>query len=1022
MVIKSTPEATLENNLIKQLISGVSQWTYRKDLHTEEDLWENFREKLENNNQDILDDVPLTEQEFHQIKNQLNFVNFYEAAKWLAGENGVAKVQVQREDASLGTIRLRVLNRQDVAGGISSYEVINQFESSKKTFEDLNRRFDVTLLINGLPMIHIELKNRNHPYMDAFRQIKKYLKEGKFTGIYSSLQMFVITNGTDTRYIATALDTKLNEQFLTSWVDKENKPVDDYLTFAREVLSIPQAHKMVTQYTVLDSERKSLILLRPYQIHAIEAVKEASKRQESGYVWHTTGSGKTLTSYKVARNLLQISSIQKTIFIVDRVDLDQQTTSSFTSYAENDVIEIDETDNVRDLIKKLLSPDRTVIVTTIQKLNYVMKRYRGKEETKNYQKLTQLKVAFVVDECHRAVSSQKKQELEQFFVFSLWYGFTGTPIFAENAKQAMGNLPRTTNQQYGRRLHEYTVKEAIHDKAVLGFQVEYNSTLSEEELDQTILALSREGQLDLDAMELPDKEAWLPETVYEDERHMLQVIHSIVNKSRKKLGFQKGSGQTYEAILTTSSIAKARRYYDLFKKVKAGETELQISEATKRVLPDFPKVAITYSISENEETSIGDQTKMKEVLRDYNETFGTSYTMETIRAYNGNVNERLARKKERYASRSEQLDIVIVVNRLLTGFDAPSLSTLFIDRPPMKPHDLIQAFSRTNRLFDKAKKYGQIVTFQKPKTFEEKVKEALVLYSNGGENEVLAPTWNEAKQAFLEAIKELRKITADPDEVDLNNIPLLKKFAKAYQKLDRTFSSIQVYSEFDEQQLGSVFPIQFEEIESFQGKYKNALEAIKIDASGIDGGKGEDPEIDIEYELESIKTEEINYEYILTLIQSFVPSGNDEYELIPDRDEKAAAEVDRYIEDLGKSNQKLSGLMKELWHNIQDDPEGYRNQNISVLLENMKQSTSYELIEDFAQKWHVDEENLEFVVFNYNENREKQNGEAELKATSDYNKYKENTDQPVSKLKYWKSVRNDLDDLVKTEILPLQKK
>ena len=199
-----TAEQVLEDNLIKKLVTGESQWTYREDLRTEDDLWRNFRQKLESNNKDILDGIPLTEQEFRQVQNQLNFPSFYAAAKWLAGENGIAKVQVQREDATLGTIRLRVINRQDVAGGISSYEVINQFKSDKRSIEDLNRRFDVTLLINGLPMIHIELKNRAHPYMDAFRQIKKYLKEGKFTGIYSSLQMFVVSNGTDTRYIASA--------------------------------------------------------------------------------------------------------------------------------------------------------------------------------------------------------------------------------------------------------------------------------------------------------------------------------------------------------------------------------------------------------------------------------------------------------------------------------------------------------------------------------------------------------------------------------------------------------------------------------------------------------------------------------------------------------------------------------------------------------------------------------------------------------------------------------------------------
>ncbi len=1019
---RNTSEIMMENNLIQQLISGESQWTYRKDLQTEADLWRNFKEKLENNNKDVLNQIPLTEQEFHQIQNQLNFVNFYEAACWLVGENGIAKVQVQREDATLGTIRLRVLNRADIAGGTSSYEVINQFGSQKRASEDQNRRFDVTLLINGLPMIHIELKNHTHPYMDAFRQIKKYLKEGKFTGIYSCLQMFVVTNGTDTRYIATALDTKLNEQFLTKWVDKDNNAIDDYLVFARDVLSIPQAHKMVTQYTVIDNEKKALILLRPYQIHAIEAVKEASKRLLSGYIWHTTGSGKTLTSYKVARNLLQIPSIQKTIFIVDRVDLDQQTTSSFTSYAENDVIEIDETDNVNDLIKKLLSDDRSVIVTTIQKLNFVMKRFKGKEESKRHQKISQLKIAFIVDECHRAISPQKKQEIEQFFVRSLWYGFTGTPIFAENAKQAIGNLARTTEQQYGQRLHEYTVKEAIYDQAVLGFQIEYKSTLPEEEIDQviqTILTSKGRDGAELEGMSATDKEAYLPKSIYENERHMLEVIKSIVNKSRQKLGFKNGAGQTYCSILTTSSIAQAQRYYDLLMKVKYGTTPVEISEETKRVLPDFPKVAITYSISENEEASIANQEKMKECLRDYNDQFGTRFTMETIRAYNGDVNDRLARKKEKYISRSEQLDLIIVVDRLLTGFDAPCLSTLFIDRQPMRPHDMIQAFSRTNRLFDKVKKYGQIVTFQSPVTFEQKVKEALVLYSNGGENEVLAPDWNEAKQAFFKAIKELRAIAANPEDIELRHIPFLKKFAKAYQALDKAFSSVQVYSEYEEDMLGTIFPIQLKEIELYQGKYVNAIEVIR----GETGDSSIEPiDINVEYELESIKTEEINYEYILMLIESYVRAANEEDVIIPDPNDKAVAEVNKYIDDLEKHNQKLANLMRKLWHDIQDAPEQYRDQNVSVLLENMIQTTKYELVENFAQKWSVNEKNLEYVVSNYNPVLERQPGEAALKETSDYIKYKESNANPVSKLKYWSTVRQDLKELMIDEILPLRKK
>lgn len=1014
-----TAEQVLENNLVQSLINGESQWVYRDDLHTEGELWENFRQKLEVNNKDVLKGVPLTEQEFRQIQNQLNFSSFYKAAIWLTGENGIAKVEVQREDAKLGTIRLRVINRQDIAGGISSYEVINQFKSDKRSMQDANRRFDVTLLINGLPMIHIELKNRSHPYMDAFRQIKKYLKEGKFTGIFSTLQMFVVTNGTDTRYIASAQDTKLNEQFLTKWVDEENQPVTDYLEFAQDVLSIPMAHKMVTQYTVIDNEKKALILLRPYQIHAIEAVKKASGQHKSGFVWHTTGSGKTLTSYKVARNLLQIPSIKKTIFIVDRVDLDQQTTASFTSYAENDVIEIDETDNVNDLIKKLLSEDRSVIVTTIQKLNYVMRRFANQVGTKRYEKMTQLKVAFVVDECHRAVSPAKKREIEEFFVQSLWYGFTGTPIFVENAKKAVGDLPRTTEQQYGERLHEYTVKEAIHDNAVLGFQVEYKSTFSEEQLDKAILAADAKGDLDVDLLGLEEKEARLPKKVYEDEGHMLEVLDSIFNKSRKKLGFQKGVGQTYNAILTTSSIAQAQRYFDLVQKVKADEMPIKIDEETKRVLPDFPKVAITYSISENEEASVANQDKMKEALQIYNREFGTNFQIDTMRAYNGNVNERLARKKEKYQARSEQLDLVIVVDRLLTGFDAPCLSTLFIDRAPMQPHDLIQAFSRTNRLFDKTKKYGQIVTFQTPQTFEERVKGALVLYSNGGESEVLAPDWNEAKVAFIEAIRDLKDTTPSPRQVDIDRMSLaeLKKFVKAYQRLDKTFTAVQVYTDYDSEQLGTVFPIEFSEVEEFSGKYHNALERIKELVIEPDGTE---IEIDIEYELESVKTENINYEYILMLIQAFVPSGDDEYELIAREDVKASEEVNRYIDDLAKNNEKLAELVRDLWRDIQLNPENYRDQNVSLILEEMRQETEYKAIQEFSQKWSVEEDAATYVALNYNPKKKKQSGENEMKSSADYDNYKQTVENPVSKLRYWKNVRSDFEKMVKNEILPLR--
>ena len=579
-------ESTIERKLIEQLVYGESQWTYREDLKTEADLWANFKYILEQNNKDRLNGELLSDSEFEQVKNQLQFSSFYKAGEWLVGENGKVQVHVQRDTERL---HLVVMNHEHIAGGSSVYEVINQY-SALKTEEDTaastrDRRFDVTLMINGLPLIHIELKNKQHSYTDGFWQIRKYIGEGKFTGIFSAVQMFVVSNGVDTKYFAAASDVDLKKEFISGWVDKENNPVADYLDFAKSVLRIPEAHEMIARYTVLDKDRKQLILLRPYQIHAIEAIREASKTGQSGFVWHTTGSGKTLTSYKATRNLLMdIPAIDKTIFLIDRKDLDKQTSNAFKAYANNDQIDVDETDNVNDLKRKLKSGDRQVIVTTIQKMQILINK-RLKEETAEYQKIKNLKIAFVVDECHRAVTPKTKRELERFFGRSLWYGFTGTPRFAENPYPQLGDLPRTTEKLYGKCLHKYTIQNAIKDRAVLGFQVEHNGPKN--------VADETDGR------------------VYDNETHMLRVLDIILNKSYYKLGFQNGKGRTYEGMLTTSSIEIAQKYYDLLTKVKNGESSLKIDEKIKQVLPDFPKFAITYSVTENEEGSRVNQQKMQ---------------------------------------------------------------------------------------------------------------------------------------------------------------------------------------------------------------------------------------------------------------------------------------------------------------------------------------------------------------------------------------------------------------------------
>ena len=985
-------EQTIEEKLINQLTQGKSQWTYRPDLTDEDKLWQNIRLILERTNKEQLDGQPLSDREFEQVKNQLSFPSFYDAAKWIAGENGIAHVSVQRDTK---TVQLTVLKRDDIAGGASVYEVINQYRALKDDEADVhdqNRRFDVSLLINGIPLIHIELKNRQHSYMDGFRQIKKYIREGKFTGVFSAVQMFVVSNAVDTKYFAAASEEKLNEKFLSGCEDAASEPVTDYLKFASEVLRIPEAHQMVMKYVVLDQEDKKLLLLRPYQIHAIEAVRAASRQGKSGYIWHTTGSGKTMTSYKTARNLLiDIPSIEKTIFLIDRKDLDTQTTQAFQSYANNDVVDVDETDNVGDLINKLKNQNQQVIVTTIQKLSIAIKK-RLQEGTPAYNRIKNLRVAFVVDECHRAVTPRTQRILAQFFRNSLWYGFTGTPRFDVNAYPEEGDLPRTTEQLYGDCLHKYTVKEAIRDEAVLGFQTEHLGVknLSKDDENEDL-------------------------SVYETETHMLEVLNTIINKSHEKLGFSNGRGKTYEGLLTVNSIERAQAYYDLLRKVKNGETSLVISEETKRVLPDFPKFAITYSVSSDEDSESSDVNvpKMKESLDDYNQMFGTSYGIGEIKGYNTNLNDRLARKKSKFKSRDEQLDLVIVVNRLLTGFDAPCLSTVFIDRQPMHPHDIIQTFSRTNRIFDKTKTAGQVVTFQSPHKFKKAVDEALILYSAGGQASVLAPDWDTVHEEFKKSLSYLRVTAATPDV-----IPTLAKegelrFAKAFQEFDKIYASLRAFTKYSDNPPDS-YGITQEEYEQYAGHYKNIREKYKKDPQ-----KPTDdvPTIDLEYELKAYSKERIDYDYIVSLIQSVVSATDEERE--ESHYKKLLDEINKYIEDMLSSNPKLGALLQQLWKNISENPEDFKDKRVSYILADMRKETIDGLLSSFADEWCVSLDAVTYAADRFESGDTEIPGLTNLKESADYDKYSL-SHSGIAKFKYRQAMKEALLKLLNEEIIPLK--
>ena len=977
-------EAVIEQKLIEQLCCDSSQWTYRPDIRNEDDLWRNFKYILEQNNKARLNDTPLSDSEFAKIKNDLSHSSFYDAGKWLVGENGKVLVHVQRGNEEL---HLVVMNNEHIAGGTSVYEVINQYQAFKTEDDDRDRRFDVTLLINGIPLIHIELKNKTQSYMDGFRQIKKYIAEGKFHGIFSNVQMFVVSNVVDTKYFAAARDTELNKKFITGWLDEKNNPVCDYLDFARGVLKIPEAHEMIAKYTVLDNDKKKLLILRPYQIHAIESMRAASRRGQSGYIWHTTGSGKTMTSYKSTRNLLMdIPSIEKTVFLIDRKDLDTQTTMDFQSYALNDTIDVDDTEHVGHLIKKLANDNRQMIVTTRQKMQRMIKK-RLKPGTREYEKIKSLKIAFVVDECHRAVTPQTKRDIEGFFANSLWYGFTGTPIFEENGYEQKGDLPQTTKQLYGECLHSYTIKEAIHDEAVLGFMVE---------------------NLGPDGMK-PDEE----EQFYETETHRRAVLDVILNKSYTKFGMQNGRGQTYEAILTVRSIPLAQKYYDLLKKIKAGNDSLKINDEIHKALPDFPKFAITYSLSENDERSQVDQGKMKEALRDYRDMFGTAYTLENIEAYNKGLNARLARKEKKYLNRDEQLDLVIVVDRLLTGFDAPCLAVMFMDRPPMAPQNIIQAFSRTNRLFDKNKQYGQIVTFQAHNDFKNAINQAIIMYSRGGDGNPIAEDFDDVYHSFVVSLKAVRNLARTPEEISALSRKQKGAFIHLFRDLDHDYAHLKAFSAYDPSMLDEV-GFSEEEYEDLAAMYKNILEELK---KPKDDPEPEDEPVRDDYELIAYSKLRIDFEYIVELLQDVVESIESADGIDEAAFKSKLQSLTEIINEYAKDNPKLGQLLLRLVDEIEKDKKKFMGQDISVTINEMRYAVADAEIRKFAEKWCIDFETVRYEAFHYR-NDEIAN-ENKLKDSADYATYKERAEAPVAKFKFLKALIEDFKTGLMPEIRPL---
>lgn len=809
------PEQILEENLVKQL----ENLGYKKVIiNDEKALLLNLKTQIEIHNK-----IKLSETEFAKVLNHLNKGNVFDKAKILRD-----KMQLTRDDGS--SIYLEFFNTEKWCQ--NEYQVTHQITVEGK----YRNRYDVTLLVNGLPLVQIELKRRGLELKEAFNQINRYQRhsfESAF-GLFQYVQIFVISNGVNTKYYANNKKQSFQQTFF--WADVNNQLITRLEKFAEEFLETCHLSKMICRYIVLAETDKILMVLRPYQYYAVEnLVKRVKETNQNGYIWHTTGSGKTLTSFKASQILMNMPEVHKVVFVVDRRDLDYQTTKEFNSFSAGSV---DGTDNTRALVKQF-GDDTKLIVTTIQKLNNAISNIR--HETK-MEKLKDKRMVFIFDECHRNQFGETHARIKKYFNNVQMFGFTGTPIFAENAIEK-----RTTKDLFGECLHKYVITDAIRDQNVLRFAIEYVGRYKQKEDSKTNIDIEVE---DIDTKELLES----------PERLEKIVDYIIANHDRKT------HSRDFTAIFAVSSVDTLIKYYEIFRNKKAqGQHNLRIGTIFTYNANEEDKDADGYP---DDEMSFFDETnlqknvnyhsreKLDDFIKDYNKMFNTAYSTDSREFYNY-YNDIARRVKAR------ELDILLVVNMFLTGFDSKPLNTLYVDKN-LRYHGLIQAFSRTNRILNSQKSHGNIVSFRNLKRATD---EAIALYSNKeAKEEILMQPYEEYVAMFNEAVTELKAISPTIQGVDnLSSEIEQAEFVKAFRDILRIKNILQVFADFSFEDV----TLSEQEFEDYKSKYLDiAMPKFeeKEKVSILD---------DVDFELELIHRDEINVAYILQLLAKLKESTPD---------------------------------------------------------------------------------------------------------------------------------------------------
>ncbi|MDX8362899.1 type I restriction endonuclease subunit R, EcoR124 family [Cytobacillus sp. IB215316] len=811
---KSAAEKTFQENFVKELQKY--KWEAPDFLNgnikkvTVTDLVTHWRSELNRINADQLEGVELTDNEFKQVMAKVNQIrNSYEAAKVLAIEESKGKIDgIYRDDnpeVKRKQITLTIFKKAEVRGGDSSYRIAREVQTPN------SNRFDLVLLINGLPLINIEQKRTDKTLDEAFGQFMRYYRDGEYSNNFMAFsQMMVIASEIATRYFATPKTAgDFNPSFVFHWADKYNKPINNWEKVVSNFLMIPMAHQMVGDYLVIDEakdeENRRHMLMRPYQVHALQAVEGAAfgwdndeKVPHGGFVWHTTGSGKTITSFKTALFLSTRAGFDKVIFLVDRRELDNRTSENFKAYAAYESVSVDDTKYTYQLKKVLKSVKNGIVITTTFKLNSLVKELEEAHDAS----LADKKIIFIIDEAHRTTMGQMMGTIKRYFKKNgLFFGFTGTPLFDENKIKGKVNekseVINTTEKLFGPKLHQYTIDEAIADKNVLGFHVDYINTgefKSYDDLREQLAEIIKEEHPDLTEREIERQVQEMSEAdvekqakkrgllVYQDETHIPRVVEEILSNWESQ-----SQGREFNAILTVAYKNRVIAYYNEFKKQLTDRGEML-------------NVAMTFSFgNENDPTPL-DPKIVKGMFKDYAEFTGIQFVAGDKKhgedAYFEDVVERATRGGS--GRNPKNIDLVIVADQLLTGYDSKRLNTLYVDRS-LELQGLIQAYSRTNRVFGSSKEFGTIINFQYPRLTEQIVDQALKLYGSGGKSsKAIVDTYETAVKKLAIKITDMTPTLPDPTEWQTikNNEEKKEEFVLAFKDAAEQLNLVEQYYEF----------------------------------------------------------------------------------------------------------------------------------------------------------------------------------------------------------------------------------